>query len=104
MDTPLIAKKKSPLSTELKARVVGMNQEGLKVAQIARDLQLSTSTVYSILANCKTVETPKRSGRPPKLSDRDERSLGCVLVNNRCAMLAKVTNQLPTKMSTRTIR
>ena len=51
-----------------------------------------------------TIESPQRSGRPPKLTERDKRSVGRLLLANRRAPLAEITNQLPTTVSPRTLR
>lgn len=99
--------KKRSLSTEEKATIVGMRKSGAKGPQIAAELGHPISTVYTVLENEKlrgTVVSPKPTGRPPKLTERDKRALGRALTGNRRAPLADVGNMLPTKVGTKTVR
>lgn len=95
------------LTTEEKARIVGMHQAGVKGAQIGRELGLAKQTVHDVLKRFKkrgTVESPKPTGRPPKLTERDKRSLGRLLVQDRRAPLSEITNQLATDAHIDTVR
>lgn len=95
------------LTTEEKGRIVGMHQAGVWGAQIGRELGLPKSTVHTVLKNFEkrgTVEGPKPTGRPPKLTERDKRSLGCLLGQDRRAPLSEITNQLATDANIDTVR
>ena len=98
---------RSCLTVSEKSCIHGMKQAGLSPAQIARETGKSPSTIYSVLQRIKqsgSVELAPRSGRPPKLSERDKRSLGRTLVNCRRDKLAEITNSMATKVSNRTVR
>lgn len=95
------------LTTEEKARIVGMHEAGVKGAKIARELGYSTSTVYTVLKSFErrgTVESPKPSGRPRKVSERDGRSLVRELKKDRRQTLSDITNNATPMMSTSTAR
>ena len=95
------------LTTEEKARIVGMRQARTPGPQIAHELGLPKSTIDTVLKNYelrKTVESPKQTGRPPKFLERDKRSLRRVLCKDRRQTLSDVTNALPVRVSTSTVR
>jgi len=96
----------APLTTEEKARIVGMRDAGLKGMQIARELGHPPSTIYTVLSTYDkfgTVEPRKPSGRPPKLSDRDRRHLNRLIAKNRKAPLAEITNMMDIEVGERTV-
>ncbi|KAI7955142.1 hypothetical protein MJO28_005542 [Puccinia striiformis f. sp. tritici] len=95
------------LTTEQKAKVVGMKASGLTVSQVSRLAELPRSTVDSILMRNRergTVETTKRPGRPRKTTDRDLRELKDVLESNRKTKLSEVGDLIQTQVCDRTLR
>ncbi|KAI7942321.1 hypothetical protein MJO28_012348 [Puccinia striiformis f. sp. tritici] len=95
------------LTTEQKAKVVGMKASGLTVLQVSRLAELPRSTVDSILMRNRergTVETTKRPGRPRKTTDRDSRELKDVLESNRKTKLSEVGDMIQTQVCDRTPR
>ena len=95
------------LGTEEKATIVGMSRGCMTPKQIANETGVALPVVYYTL-NCHkkrgTVETPARPGRPPVLSDRARRAILKEALTNRRATLAQITNNLPIKVSTKTVR
>jgi predicted transcriptional regulator len=84
-----------------------MRKAGLSIGQIAEQENLPKSTVQTVLQNFKkrgTVDTPKVKGRPQKLSDRNTRALKHLILKDRRASLAELTNNLPISVSRRTVQ
>jgi len=95
------------VSDAVRNQIVGMSLAGSKAAKIAHTLQVHKSTVSRILKlheKTGTVERKMSSGRPRKLTERDERSLVSVVNKNRRATLTDIANSLPTKVSKNTVR
>ena len=70
--------KGSELSFEIKERIIGMRLAGCQNKTIAKLLNISESTAGTVWKRYKdrgTIKNAKRSGRPKKLTDRDQRSL-----------------------------
>ncbi|KAI7940603.1 hypothetical protein MJO28_012888 [Puccinia striiformis f. sp. tritici] len=91
------------LTTEQKAKVVGMKASGLTVSQVSRLAELPRSTVDSILTRHRergTVETTKRPGRPRITTDQ----LKDVLESNRKTKLSELSDMIQTQVCTRTLR
>jgi transposase len=64
------------LTREAKARIVGMHQGGMKGIEIVAALGHSKSTVSTIFEefeHCGSVEYPRLTGYPQKLSERNVR-------------------------------
>ena len=73
-----------------------MFQNGVKVSEIARNLSMSSSTVYNIVQQLKkTGESSKQKwhGRKPKLSIRQQRILGRMISANRKVPKQKILNE-----------
>jgi transposase len=51
-----------------------------------------------------TVETKKQSGRPRKTTDRDLQKIKSALETNRKAKLSKISEIVPTQVTTQTLR
>ena len=99
--------KKRFLSTEEKASIVGLHQTGLKQREIAAKTGFAQSAILTVLQNWRkrgTVEGTKARVRPPKISERDPRSIGRTVMQNRRAPLAEITNNANTPVSPGTIR
>ena len=94
------------LTTEEKSHIVGMHDGGLCGTQIAKELGLPPTTVYTVLSNHSkhgTVESLKSPGRPPKLSERDKRSLKRLLTQDCRCPLTDILNSMATNVSSSTI-
>jgi transposase len=95
------------LPIELKGRVVGMSEAGIKQVEIAKNLDLKVSTVQTILRTLRergTIVPRKSSGRPPTLSERDKRQLRYSVKKENLAPLRDIANQLSTTVSQRTLQ
>jgi transposase len=95
------------LTTEKRAEVVGMAASGSLVLAVARLSHLLRSTVDLILkkkSDTSTVETKKQSGRPRKTTDRDLRQIKSALETNCKAKLSKISEIVPTQVTTRTLQ
>lgn len=95
------------LTTEEKARIVGMHEAGVKGVQIASQLNHPTTTIYTVIKNSRrrgTVESPKSPGAPKKLSERDVRILTRTLTQDRRQPLADIAASCALKVSGSTIR
>ena len=71
-------RKRKELSASTRGQIWGQYDRGAAVRQISRDLNIPRSTVaYTITNRDKFIDgkTPPRPGRPPKLSDRNVRSI-----------------------------
>lgn len=83
-----------------------MYDGGLHGIQIARELRLPPTTVYTVLSNhskCDTIELLKSPRRPPKLSEYDKRSLKHLLIQDYHYLLADISNLIATNVSSSTI-
>ena len=100
-------KNQHELSIEKKAIIVGMFKAGKTCSAISRDLRYPRTTISSVVCRFKTrntVETPKRTGRPKTLNERNLRVLAHELKENRQAKMADIAELLPVDVSTRTAR
>jgi transposase len=98
---------KRNLTTEKKARIVGMVDPGMSHAKVGKAVGLGRTTITEIVKRskaCGTVKTAKKSGRPRLNTDRDLRQLRQVLQDNQKSTLAKVTDSLSVAVSTSTVR
>jgi len=95
------------LISEEKSRIIGMRDGGLRGAEIARQYRLPQSTVYTVFNNYDkrgTVESLKVPGRPPKLTERDNRSLKHIVMRNRRRPLTDIKDSMATNAGATTIR
>jgi transposase len=96
-------KGKQHLTTEKRAKVVGMAASGSLVLAVAQLSHLPQSTVDLILKkkrNTGTVKTKKRSGRPRKTTDRDLQQIKSALETNCKAKLSEISEIVPTQVTT----
>jgi transposase len=96
-----------PLTTEMKARIIGMHEAGLSGAKIGRELGIVRQTISDVLKRFRlrgTVVSPKPPGRQPKLNFRDKRQLAWILVAYRRVPLAAIADSMRVKVCTRTVR
>jgi transposase len=92
---------------EVKDGVVRMHKEGYKGQEIAKVVGYAKSTVNQIIQRAKkrgTTERPMPLTKPHSLSDRDTRVLMRNVKKARDTPLQDITNSLPTKVSTSTVR
>lgn len=95
------------LTTEEKGLIVGMHEAKMSGADIARNMGMPKTTVYTILKNFQlrgTVVSPKPTGRPQKLTPRDKREIVKLLSKNRSMSLAQITREMTVKVSYNTVR
>ena len=95
------------VTKEVRAMIVGMRIVGLKLSEIALIVERHVPTISRIISSYYehgSVELPKRSGRPKKLSDCDRRSLVREVKQNRHALLAKIGNTFPNPICLRNLR
>ena len=80
-----------------KGLIVGMHKAGTRSLNIAKQLSMPPTTIYTILQNFKrrgTVVSPKPPGRPRKFTERNLRHLERVLHVDRHVPLMEITNQM----------
>ena len=99
------------ISCQIRKRIVTLHKKGHSYQKISNALEISRNTVAKVIQRFKKngeVLNMKRSGRPRKLTPRDERHLGRSLEKNRKAStveLAKaLESQVGVTVSTDTIR
>jgi transposase len=95
------------VTIEDKQAIIILSGEGKKPSQIAKKLKASVRTIQRIIKRQKeegTTERKKGSGGPRKLSERDLRTLERVAKHDRRATLQEITNQMPMKVHSSTIR
>jgi transposase len=89
------------------AYIKGLRDGGMDVEKIAEKVNRSSSAIYKIInaKNTNEVTGPlKPMGRPPKLSERDRRSLVRYTNTNRRATLGEISLNSPAKVSNSTVR
>jgi len=87
--------------------VVALKKAGHKGPEIAVQVGIPVFSVYSILRRYEvagTVETPKRPGRPPSLTERDIRRVVRTSKQNRRKTLQDITNLACPNVSPDTVR
>lgn len=95
------------LKQSTKDQIVGMNTAGLSGRTIAVKLGLVPSTVNMVISRQKlsgSTENCPRSGRPKKMTERDNRHLVNDVKKNRHASLQDITNNTALEVSLSTIR
>ena len=80
-----LCRKGKDASDEVRAVICTMFKKGKKVTTIAKDLSMPRGTVNTIIQRYKNTGQMKgkRTGRPPKLTPRDERRLSRLILRNR---------------------
>lgn len=92
---------------EVRDVVVRLKENGFTGVEIAKVVRKSNSAVYNILRRAKergTTERPMPPTKPRSLSERDMRTLERTVKKDREAPLRDITNTMPTKVSTSTVR
>jgi hypothetical protein len=95
------------LTTKAKAQIIGMNQVGVRRVEIALELGMPATTVYTVFQNLKTWNTvfsPQQIRQPSRLSDRNKRSLRRLMNQDRRLPLAEIISNLPEKVAVGTAR
>jgi transposase len=102
---------KKPLHTLVnsptKNQIVGALLAGERVSDVAKQYGLQWQTCKAILTRYLqrgTTHNAPRSGRPPKLSDRDKRRLLRLMKKHRRATFTELAKIFSPKVSSRTIR
>ena len=91
--------------TELeKAYIYGLKDGGLKGNKIATIMGRAESGVYKVLKKRYEEKQHKKVGRPPVLSERDERDVIKTAMNDRRQTLGEITNSCNSDVSEATIR
>jgi transposase len=79
----------------------------MKPPEIATKVERSIAAIYKVINPKKTdqpAESPKPMGRPPKLSERDKRSVVRYALTHRRATLGEITQNIPVNVSGDTVR
>ena len=63
------------ISAEKRARVKVLSEVSLLVSEIVRKCNISRSSIYRMLRLTKSRKITKSSGRPWKISEKDERHI-----------------------------
>ena len=95
------------VTEEVRAMIVGMRIVGLKLSEIALIVERHVPTISRIINSYYehgSIELPKRSRRPKKLSNRDRRSLVREIKRNCYAPLPEIGNNLPNLVCLQTLR
>jgi len=104
------APQRHELSPETRRVIVAMHNVGVSFAAIGRQLDVSGDTVrktWNHRENAPLGILPPRSGRPPKLNDRDRRHIKRYVRSNRTTRrepLADISDKLNLQVSSDTIR
>jgi transposase len=99
--------KTSELSLAARNHIVGMFRANVKKSTIAKEMGLGISTIHYVISKwlkCGNVNSTPRSGRPPKLGERDARRLVQTIKKNRTATLENIHEKLGIDVSKRTIQ
>ena len=91
------------LNSKEKSQIVGMHKAGAKGVEIAAKLGHPKTTVYTVIKrfeNRRTVEGPKSTGHPQKLSERSCRIVTCAFLTNCRQTLIDITNQFGLDVNT----
>ena len=89
----IMGRKEKDVSDKLRTVICTMFKSGKKVTAIAKDLSMPRGTVNTVIQRYKkTGQTKKgkRTGRPPKLTPRDERGLSRLILRNRRTPLMQI--------------
>ena len=91
----------------VKDRIIGMNTSGMSGRSIAQELNLCPSTVIKVIKRFKklgSTENATWSGWSKKLNEHDHRHLGNNVKKGHHSTLQEITNSMPLKVSSSTIR
>lgn len=94
------------LNTANKAQVIAFRKAAWKVTKIAHELSVSLQTIDKVIADYEKYgrhERKEGTGRPRKLSERDERFLLRKVKKDRRAPLQEITQHFGLNVSTQTI-
>ncbi|MBW0485462.1 hypothetical protein O181_025177 [Austropuccinia psidii MF-1] len=83
------------LNIETRGRIIGMQQAGLPFQAISDLVEILLSTIYNTVAKFQvigTVRTQKKTGRPPIMTDQDQRELDRIITRCRRLTVAQVTD------------
>ena len=89
------------ISIETKWQVVGLNKSGLSNREIGSQLEISECSVRTTLKNYNefgTVKDKNRSGRPKKMSERDENKAIMLARRNPNMSIAEIASDLNTAL------
>ncbi|XP_065654908.1 uncharacterized protein LOC136081514 [Hydra vulgaris] len=89
------------ITIETMWQVVGLNKSGLSNQEIGRQLEISECSVRTTLKNYNefgTVEDKSRSGRPKKMSERDENKAIMLARRNPNINIAEIASDLNTAL------
>ena len=92
-----MAEKRKELKFEEKKIILALDESGMSARTIAKMFGRSNSCVSRILKrfrDCGTLENNSRSGRPRKVTDRDQRSLGKIVRDDRRQTLSEITSNV----------
>ena len=95
------------LSSEEQSQIIGMHKAGAKGVEIAAELGHPKTIVYTVIkrfGSHGTVEGPKSTSHPRKLSEHSCRIVTRALLTNRRQTLTDITNQFGLDVSTWCIR
>ncbi|MBW0571072.1 hypothetical protein O181_110787 [Austropuccinia psidii MF-1] len=95
------------LDVETWGQLVGMCQAGLSFRAIAQLNNLPLTTVYKTFQKYQdkgTVTTPKKTGQPMKLNERDWQQLSRIITQCRRLTVAQVASLMTLLVSTQTIK
>jgi transposase len=95
------------ISTEKRATIVTLKEEGYSHRAIARRVGVSQSSVGKIFhrkIQCATVQPQKPQGRPKKTSLQTDRQIRRLAVSNPSITSHEISVEIPTPLSARTIR
>ena len=94
------------LTSPKKNRFIGAIYSGKNVTAAAHQENIPLSTAYDLAKKYKqtgSTHALRRSGRPPKLSDRDERNVIQVAYQNRCKSYLEVQSLIRPTVSETTV-
>ena len=89
------------ISIETKCQVVGLNKSDLSNRKIGRQLETSECSVRTTLKNYNefgTVKDKNRSGRPKKMSERDENKAIMLARRNPNISISEIASDLDTAL------
>ncbi|MBW0484701.1 hypothetical protein O181_024416 [Austropuccinia psidii MF-1] len=95
------------LDIKLRAKVVGMQKEGLSFQAIAAHSNIPLSMVYKNIKPFNlqgTCKMDSKTGYPTKMNKCDHWELSRIITGRHCLTVAQVADMLTAQVSTRTIQ